>query len=78
MLSNLWFLRCDWDQLSAPMVGSNKTPNDILYLDIALSGSIGGLGIEWIGSGNLGFVASMLAALALLLISKKPKDKAGA
>ena len=51
----------------------------ILYLAIALSGSIGGLGIEWVGPGNLGFVASVLAALALLLsISTKPKDDAGA
>ncbi len=39
----------------------------ILYLAIALSGSIGGLGIEWVGSNNLGFVASALAASALLL-----------
>ncbi len=39
----------------------------ILYLAIALSGSIGGLGIEWVGSGNLGFVASALAAMAFLL-----------
>ncbi|HEY9275025.1 MFS transporter [Achromobacter sp.] len=39
----------------------------ILYLAIALSGSIGGLGIEWVGAVNLGFIAAALAAAALLL-----------
>ncbi len=39
----------------------------ILYLAIALSGSIGGLGLEWAGAGNLGFIAAALAAAALLL-----------
>lgn len=49
----------------------------ILYLAIALSGSIGGLGIEWLGADNLGFVAAVLAALALLLsISMKSRSKA--
>ncbi|MGO4841013.1 hypothetical protein AB4144_53040, partial [Rhizobiaceae sp. 2RAB30] len=48
----------------------------ILYLAIALSGSIGGLGIEWVGSDNLGFVASALASSALLLsLSTKPGAK---
>lgn len=49
----------------------------ILYLAIALSGSIGGLGIEWLGADNLGFVAAVLATLALLLsISMKSRSKA--
>jgi len=39
----------------------------ILYLAIALSGSIGGLGLEWAEAGNLGFIAGALAAAALLL-----------
>ncbi len=39
----------------------------ILYLAIALSGSIGGLGIEWAGAENLGFVAAALAVAALVL-----------
>lgn len=48
----------------------------VLYLAIALSGSIGGLGIEWAGADNLGFVAAALAAFALLLslsMSRGPK-----
>lgn len=49
----------------------------ILYLAIALSGSIGGLGIEWLGSNNLGFIASVLAALALVLsLSMKSESHA--
>lgn len=39
----------------------------IVYLAIALSGSIGGLGIEWVGSDNLGFMSMALAVLALVL-----------
>ena len=49
----------------------------ILYLAIALSGSIGGLGIEWLGSNNLGFVAAVLAGMALVLsLSMKSESHA--
>lgn len=50
----------------------------ILYLAIALSGSIGGLGIEWAGAENLGFVAAALAAAALVLsLATQAKSEAG-
>ncbi|MGS1108314.1 MFS transporter [Achromobacter anxifer] len=50
----------------------------ILYLAIALSGSIGGLGIEWAGAENLGFVAAALAAAALVLsLSTKAQGGGG-
>ncbi len=50
----------------------------ILYLAIALSGSIGGLGIEWAGAENLGFVAAALAGAALILsLSTKANSQVG-
>lgn len=49
----------------------------ILYLAIALSGSIGGLGIAWLGAGNLGFVAAILATVALLLSTSMKSGSRG-
>ncbi|MEU2723229.1 MFS transporter [Streptomyces smyrnaeus] len=37
----------------------------ILYLAIALSGAVGGIGIAWVGTNNLSLIAAVLAALAL-------------
>ncbi|ONK13671.1 MFS transporter [Streptomyces sp. MP131-18] len=37
----------------------------VLYLAIALSGAVGGIGIAWVGTNNLSLIAAALAALAL-------------
>ncbi|MBB4933336.1 DHA1 family inner membrane transport protein [Lipingzhangella halophila] len=47
---------------AAVLVSLNQA---VLYLAIAMSGVVGGLGISWAGATNLGLLAAVLAALAL-------------
>lgn len=51
-------------QSAAVLISLNQA---ILYLAIALSGLVGGLGVDWIGPDRVSYIAAALAAIALLL-----------
>jgi DHA1 family inner membrane transport protein len=51
-------------QSAAVLISLNQA---VLYLAIALSGLVGGLGVDWIGANHVSYIAAALAAASLLL-----------